>query len=378
MTDEAVMAQVFARARVTRAELATLTGISKPTTWQSVRRLEEAGVLQPAGPDDTGRRGRVATFYELPPDAGWVFALQIDQSGLRLESLDLTGRVFFDRHHPPGPPGDAPALITALRKALTQTLTAGAAHGPVRGGVISLANPVDPVTNHIIAMPDSPFPEGQAPLDQVLGDLIAAPVTVDNDVNLAAAAERASGVAAGVDDFAYLYVGAGMGMGLYIAGRPVRGAHGLAGEVGELSAAAARRPTLARAFHQSGFGTEGGPSVRVDDVLRAMDASGELPDSVLTIAGVIAQAVVATCAIVDPALFVLGGPIGSHPALLEPVRAAVRNIWPGPVRIESSTTGDHPALRGAAGLALARGRAALLASVNGMSGDQPVGEPRDR
>ena len=409
MTDEAVMAQVFAHGRVTRADLAALTGISKPTTWQSVRRLEDAGLLTAAGSNETGRRGRVATFYELPPGNGWVFAVQVDQSGLHLRSVDLMGRVILEQHDPPGPPGDSAALIGTLREALHRANAAGRDHGPVRGGVISVANPVDPATHHIIAMPDSPFPEGQASLDEGLSDLIDAPVIIDNDVNLAAAAERASGVAATADNFAYLYVGAGMGMGLYVAGRPVRGAHGLAGEVGELPVAShlhiatdappptdspavpragatpepttettrtmsgkrseeiGHSPSLARALHQSGFGADGRPSLRVDEIVRLLDSGGELPDSILTIAGVIAQAIAATCAIIDPELVVLGGPVGVHPTLLAPVREAVARIWPGPVRIELSTIGDRPALRGATGLALTRGRTALLASVGAHS-----------
>lgn len=39
MTNGAVLEQVFARGRVTRAELSALTGISEPTISQSVRRL---------------------------------------------------------------------------------------------------------------------------------------------------------------------------------------------------------------------------------------------------------------------------------------------------------------------------------------------------
>ena len=363
MTDQSVMAQVFARGRVTRAELAALTGISKPTTWQSVRRLEEAGLLRPAGPDDTGRRGRIATFYEIPPDTGWVFALQIDQSGLRLRSLDLMGRNIFERHHAAGAPGDAGALVATVGLALSEAVDACRDHGSVRHGVISVANPVEPGTHHIIAMPDSPFPEGQASLDEALRDLIEAPVVVDNDVNLAAAAERQFGTAASSDNFAYVYVGGGMGMAIYIGGHPVRGAHGLAGEIGELSAAAARRPTLARALYQSGFGAAGGPSLDVQRVLRALDSEAARPGAVLKMADVIAQAIAATCAIIDPDLFVLGGQIGGHPTLLEPVRAAVARIWPGPVRIEPSTTGEHPALRGAAHQALETGRTALLAGI---------------
>ena len=363
MTDQTVMAEVFERGRVTRAEVSVRTGISKPTLSQSVRRLEEANLLRAAGAD-TGRRGRLATFYELAPDAGWVLGVQIDQTGLRARSTDLMGEIIFEKGFLPGPSGDPAALIALLRRATLEALAAVGSRGPLRAGTISVANPVDPATNHIIAMPDAPFLEGEAPLKDVLADIISAPLMIDNDVNLAARAERQRGAARGLDNFAYVYVGAGMGMGLYVGGRSVRGAHGLAGEIGEL-ASAGRPATLARALHQSGFGAQGGPSVLVDAVLAVLAAvnDGKPPPSIRKMAAVVAQAIAATCAILDPELFVVGGSIGGHPAMQEPIRAAVADIWPGPVRIEPSTAGDLPALQGAVLQSLGVGRSALLSSI---------------
>ena len=227
MTDHAVITEVFARGRVTRAELSTLTGISKPTMSQSVGRLVQAGVLREAGPD-TGRRGRTATYYELADDAGWAVGVQIDQRGVHLRSVDLMGGQIDDRHLPLPLAGDREGLIGAVRQAIEQTIAVAAGRGRARAAVLSVANPVDPRTNGIVAMPDSPFPQGEIALPGALGRLIDVPWLVDNDVNLAAVAERDLGKARDVTDFAYVYVGAGMGMALYLAGRPDRrvGRHG--------------------------------------------------------------------------------------------------------------------------------------------------------
>src|SRR5439155_10904615 len=64
-----------------------------------------------------------------------------------------------------------------------------------------------------------------------LSDRLGGTVTLDNDINLAAVGERWAGVARGVDDFAFLSVGTGTGMGLVLGGELHRGNHGAAGEI---------------------------------------------------------------------------------------------------------------------------------------------------
>ncbi len=66
LSDEHVLQSLMAVARQTRAELATATGISKPTVGESVRRLVAAGVVVDTGERTTGR-GRVGTYYASPP-----------------------------------------------------------------------------------------------------------------------------------------------------------------------------------------------------------------------------------------------------------------------------------------------------------------------
>lgn len=357
-TDKRLWEEVISQGKVTRAELAASTGLSKPTVSESVRRLVDGALLNATGRKETGHRGRVGTFYELGATAGWVLAIELDQSGVLAHSANLAGQPLHRHEHSPGAAGDTRALTTALRSVAREAVaTAGNHHGPLRAVAVSVANPVHPGTHEVVPLPDSPFPEGLLSPADVLGDLVPAPVLVDNDVNLAALAELRTGAAAGAASFAYVYVGAGLGLGLYLGGQVVRGAHGLAGEIGYLPGSGDR--TLAGELVAAGFGRPDAPSNNVAAILRLVDGPQRFR-VVSVLSRAIARSIASVNAVVDPALVLLGGPVGTHPALLPAVRETLSAISPIPTRLDYGTLGALAPLHGATQLALDHARAAAV------------------
>ena len=169
-----------------------------------------------------------------------------------------------------------------------------------------------------------------APLRTLLEAALGIPVRLENDLNLAALAEQR---ARGVDDLVFVGVGTGVGMGIVSGGRLLRGAHGAAGELGHLPLAA--RDAVA--------GADGiGP-------LEAVTAGAGLPAPAHEAYGhgaehALAAGLRAVQVLLDPALIVLGGGIGSRPDVLERVRAAL--LPPAP-RVERSRHGEDAGLVGA-------------------------------
>ncbi|MEU7576458.1 ROK family transcriptional regulator [Streptomyces sp. NPDC041068] len=367
MTDRTVLEQVFDQGRVTRAALAETTGISKPTISESVRRLESSGVLRASGSNETGRRGRVATYYTLAPDAGHVLAVEVNQHGVRTLSADLAGNPHGTARLTTPTAEGTEALADALRTAVAQALRDRADDGALRALAVSVANPVAPQTRTVIALPDSPFPENTLDPRTVLAELAPAPCLVDNDVNFAALAERRAGAAADTHSFLYAYIGAGLGLSLYVGDQLIRGAHGLAGEIGYLNTAGTNPPlSLSNALARQGFGRPGSPALDVGVVTEhlARAASGDTAAraAVDSLSNALGQALAAACTVVDPELVLLGGPLGGLPELLEPIRATVAGAAFVPVRIELGTVTDSPGLRGALLAAVEAGRAGVLAS----------------
>lgn len=73
------------------------------------------------------------------------------------------------------------------------------------------------------------------PLGALLSEALACPVVLDNDANAAAAAEHAAGAAKGHDNALVVTLGTGVGAGVIVCGRLLRGAHGLSGELGHMT-----------------------------------------------------------------------------------------------------------------------------------------------
>src|SRR6476619_2450729 len=76
LTGEHVLRTLMEHGRLTRAEIAVLTGISKPTISEGMRRLVEAGLVVDTGERSSGR-GRAGTSYSLSPACGAALAVSI-------------------------------------------------------------------------------------------------------------------------------------------------------------------------------------------------------------------------------------------------------------------------------------------------------------
>ena len=72
----------------------------------------------------------------------------------------------------------------------------------------------------------------RAPVRARLTEALGLPVAVDNDANVAALAELVYGAGRGSDNFLLVTLGTGVGGGVVVNGKVLRGAHGFAAEIG--------------------------------------------------------------------------------------------------------------------------------------------------
>jgi predicted NBD/HSP70 family sugar kinase len=231
-----------------------------------------------------------------------------------------------------------------------------------RCAVVSAAGPVDRATGRLIQLPDEPFLLGDLDPSEVLAPHVDGPIVVDNDVNWAAQAERASADSTALNDFTYIFLGEGLGAAAVSDGNIIRGHAGLAGEIAHLITTGphGHPERLIDVFSTLGLTRAGTTAIDTGRLLTAV--TGPDPQAV-SLRQALGQAVsgvlAATTALTDPQLIIIGGPWGSHPCILEAITQAAAHL-PRHAPVQPAKLTVEPSLTGARNDALSRLRSAII------------------
>lgn len=371
MNEQLLLEHIRQRGPCSRAELARVSGLSKPTVSLALDNVERAGLVRIAG-QRTGVPGRSARLYEIRPDAGLVLGLDIGHDYVRGAIADLSGEIRARQ--------SLRARATSVRGRVAELVgladmlceAAGASRPAVTQTVIGSPGVYDPRRNAMKftgGLRGWDRPEALSGLREAFGPALV----MENDVDAAALAERALGHGRDVEHFAFVHVGTGIGMGLVLGGQLLRGAHGVAGEIAFMPLSGGvpadeqeerRRGTLEASASAAGVvraarrgGMRGPVSAR--RVFESAAAGDERAKAVVAQeARLIAQTICAVVTVVDPNLVVLGGGIGRAPGFAEAVTAELEPIAPVMPAIRVSALGTDAVVDGclAAGTDLAWAR----------------------
>jgi predicted NBD/HSP70 family sugar kinase len=353
LNERTVLDAVRASGPVSRAEVARSTGISRPTVSLVLHALLEDGLVRETT-QDPGRPHYGAVYYEADPEAALVIGVDFGSRAVRTALCDLAGEVRAREEIRSR--GSVEERIQALASTCRSLLrTSGLSADLLENAVVALPAVVSPADGSV-SSPDLPGLGAADLRRQLERALHHVPVTLENDVNLAAVGEQRNGVAQGVDDFAFLLVGAGLGAAVVLGGALHRGHTGAAGE---LDAVRNGRPDdvdpCAAAISQ--FAAELAadqetvlePPFEVREVFLAARARDDVAVAVVAEAARrIALHVLPLAATLDLPLVVLGGSVGANPDLLAPVRRQLEEWLPfPPPRVEVSALGETAVLEGA-------------------------------
>ncbi|MFE0764890.1 ROK family transcriptional regulator [Streptomyces smyrnaeus] len=365
MNDRAALDLLVAHGPLTRTRISELTGLSKPTASQLLGRLEETGLVRSRS-KESGRPGPNALLYEIEPTAAHVAALSADPHGISAVVADITGSVVGRARV------EADSVAEDVRHRTAQ-LVKEAVDGALREAglgstephttVIGTPGAIDPQSGELRYAPHLPGWHSRT-LRAELAEVLGTPVTIENDVNLAAMAEQHAGAAQDHDDFTLVWVDNGTGAAIVVGGVLLRGATGGAGEIGYMplpGAPLARGGPGEYAAANAGGGFQSLVSVpavrRLADGKPLAEALADLSVREET-ARRLANGIAAVVAVVDPQLVVLSGAVARTGG--EELRALVEReltglALPRPL-LRLSEVADDPILGGALLSALAQAR----------------------
>jgi glucokinase len=214
-------------------------------------------------------------------------------------------------------------------------------------------------------VPNLPLTGGR-PLGRDLEQALGLPVSIENDVNLAALAEARLGAGTNLDLVCFLSFGTGVGMGTVVGGRILRGAHGRAGEISYLpigTPSATAKLTAAGQFEDlvgkhaltrrySGMIQDGQALFE-----KAYQGDAEAIRAIEETAAHAALGVAGVQSLLDPDLIVIGGGIGMQKLFFERLSHDAARLFPFPINLRPSGLGTGAGLLGA--IALGCDRAGL-------------------
>ncbi len=344
--EQSVLRLIWHEHRISRAEIARRTGLSRSTVTEIVDELLPTQLISEVGVGPS-RGGRPPIVLEFNYDAACILGVDMGAAHVAVALTNLHGEVLAWRHEFHAVRTD-PEGTRALISELCGSCLADVPGSRSRliGLGVAAPCPVDP--QHPDQFSEIVLPDwrGRAGLKPIATRL-KVPLFVDNDANLGALAERWWGAGRGVDDFFYVKVATGLGSGHFIQGKVYRGATGVAGEIGHMAIDTQGKPCLC-GLRGCLVTLVGAPAL----VARAKELRAEYPDSSLPknkpsieaiedaallgdplalqivreAAGHLGIAIASLLNLMNPRLVIIGGGLARlEDRLLEPLRDVIRN-----------------------------------------------------
>ncbi|CAN5627877.1 ROK family protein [soil metagenome] len=157
--------------------------------------------------------------------------LGIDLGGTKIAVAAVAAGRILTRHRVDTPRTGGEAVLDAMARAAREVLMA---HPEIRAVGVGSPGPIDFARGVVLFAPNIPGLE-EAPLVAGLQERLSMPVALENDANAAGLAEHLYGAAKGADTSIFVTMSTGIGGGIFVSDRVLRGRHGLAGEIGHMT-----------------------------------------------------------------------------------------------------------------------------------------------
>ncbi len=225
-----VLRYIHNEAPVSRAQIASTTGLNKSTVSSLVDELIERRLIHEIGVN-TGSTGRPATLLEINPQAGGIIGIELGVDFVAVALTDFAGNIVWREDTNADPSQTQDRMIAQTLQLAGQAIEASHERDLNLLG-LGLATPgtVDLKEGVLVFAPNLHWKN--VPLRKIYTENTGLKVFVENDANAAALGEHLFGAARRCTDFIFIFAGVGIGSGLFLNGQLYRGKKGYAGEIG--------------------------------------------------------------------------------------------------------------------------------------------------
>jgi predicted NBD/HSP70 family sugar kinase len=227
---EGILHQLKESTRISRADLAKLTELSRPCVSALVDELIREGFIHEVGLGESiGGRKPMLLAYNF--QAYGVVGAVFEGSTLQLAIADLKGEVLFQNTTRLSHPKEGQGAIQSVERGLAALLEqSGFDKSRLLGIGLGLPGITQRRDGTVSYAPSTGWMG--LPVKKEIEDRLGLPVMIDNDVNLMTLGEFHKGVGVGASNLVYMYVGTGIGAGIVIDGQLYRGTREASGEIG--------------------------------------------------------------------------------------------------------------------------------------------------
>lgn len=228
-SERRILGLVFRQGALTQANLVEGTELTQQSISRIINRLTDGGLLEPGERMASGRRGYPSATVKIVPGFTFALGVSVMTDAVSIALTNFAGSVLYECKQAFATMQMANVLAwieASFHQIKTEHVPQGATFAGVGIGIPGSFIGTAPGFNTPLLL------EEWAGIDveRVLSDRFGMPVWADNDGNVAALGESMIGVGRWAQNFAYLYIAAGVGGGVILNGGLWRGRHGNAGE----------------------------------------------------------------------------------------------------------------------------------------------------
>jgi predicted NBD/HSP70 family sugar kinase len=333
-----VLGVVREQGRASQAEIARATGLSRTTVSTLIAEMKDAGLVSEVGArSSAARAGRPGVQLVLQNPAQAVVGIDFGHGHVQVAIADLAHNVLAERRCDLDVNRRALEALDASSRLFDEVLAeTGVERADVIGAGIGIPGPVDRA--HGTAGSATILP-GWVGL-RIASEMqlrLGLPVEIENDANLGALAELTWGAGRDCSNFAYIKAATGLGAGIVIDGRLLRGATGTAGEIGHTTLdeagalcycgnrgcleTVASGPAIVQLV-----GRVGGDTLTLSRIVElAVEGDVRCRRAVADAGREIGVAVAGLCNLINPERVIVGGLLSrTGEVLLQPLRESIR------------------------------------------------------